>query len=187
MTDSPAGLGMPVGHLADAKSSTGNFEITLVAQVAGGPGPFHLRVWVSTLDATASATLTGATVALLTSADATTGTVVTEDATKARVIAGRTWHLFTGQISQALSLGAFVIVDFPASTNTWLLQAPEFIPTAIDPSPTTEILQRRPAAKARPATAHERSVIRRYRLQPKLSVPAGHRALRDEPRPKDRR
>jgi hypothetical protein len=182
LSDSPAGIAMNTARLSDARGSTGNFELDLLAQVPGGPGPYHLRVWVSTLDAKASASLTGITAGLITSLDATDVIEVTEDPAKAQDLAGRTWHLFTGQIDQPLSVGGFFLLDFPATTNTWLLQSPEFIPVALDHSPTQEKLQHRPPSAPRPATAHEKDLVRRYRLQPKISVPAGHRAITEQPR-----
>jgi hypothetical protein len=151
-----------------------------VAQVAGGPGPFRLRVWISTLDAEASASLAGVTVGLLTSQQGN-ATEVKEDPARTKVIAGRTWHLFTGTIDHSLKLGGFVLFDFKASKNTWLIQAPEFIPVALAPSEKTTLLQH-PAARPRPLTEHEQQLIRRYQQQPRISVPAGHPALSEDPR-----
>jgi hypothetical protein len=178
LSDSPSGISMATARLADATASTGNFELDLLAQVPGGPGPFTLQAWVSTLDAKASASLTGVTFGLLASLDDTDAVVVAEDPAKARVIAGRTWHLFTGQSAQDLSIGGFVLLSFAASANTWLLQSPEFIPVALDPSPATTV---------RPATARERALIAKYKHQPKISVPAGHPAISDLPRDQPRR
>ena len=186
MSDSPAGIAMPVGRLADATGSSDNFNLDLLAQVPGGPGPYHLRVWISTLDTTASAWLDGVSVGLMTALNG--GLIaVEEDPTQAQVIAGRTWHLFTGEISRSLTLGGFVLFDFPASTNTWLLQSPEFIPTAIDPSSTADRARRRAAREPRPITARERALADRYWRQPKLSVPGGHPALYDDDAPAARR
>jgi hypothetical protein len=181
MSDSPAGIAMPVGQLSDATGSSASYQLDLFTQVPGGPGPFHLRVWISTLDASASTSMDGVSIGLLTSL-ASNLVTVDEDPAQAKVIAGRTWHLFTGEISQNLRLGAFVLFDFPPSANTWLVQAPEFIPTAIDPSSTDKV-RRRAARAPRPITAREQALVDRYRLQPKLAVPGGHRALRGDRAP----
>jgi hypothetical protein len=188
MSDSPAGIALPVGRLADGKGSTKNFGLDLLTQVPGGPGPYHLRVWISTLDPAASATIKGVTVGLLTSLGADL-IAVTEDESKAQVFvspdadggSARTWHLFEGQLAQAIDIGAFVVLDFPASKNTWLLQAPELIPVAIDPAPQAEIIHRR-AADARPATPALRSLIERHRREPRISVPASHPAVSERPK-----
>jgi hypothetical protein len=123
----------------------------------------------------------------LASLDDTDAVVVAEDPAKARVIAGRTWHLFTGQSAQDLSIGGFVLLSFAASANTWLLQSPEFIPVALDPSPMQDRFGHRPATTVRPATARERALIAKYKHQPKISVPAGHPAISDLPRDQPRR
>lgn len=179
LSDAPAGIALPVARLADGRNSTSNFQLDLLAQVPGGPGPFRLRVWISTLDASASAPLSGVTVGLLTSLNQS-ALPLDEDPAKAQVIAGRTWHLFEGQISDDLSLGGFVLFDFAPSQNTWLLQAPEFIPIALDPA-AAQKARRLPAARARPMTAREGELVRRYRQYPRISVPASHRVMGDRP------
>jgi hypothetical protein len=187
MSDSPNGIALPVARVADSAMASAMSQLDLVAQVPGGPGPFHLRVWISTLDATQSASVDGATVGLLTALDQK-AIQISEDPKQARVIAGRTWHLFAGDITQNLSLGAFVDIDFLPSSNTWLIQAPEFIPKAIDPTPNAELVRRSPpTARTRPMTAPEKAIVARYRQQPRISVPASHPSLDDEPRDLPRR
>jgi hypothetical protein len=66
------------------------------------------------------------------------------------------------------------VLDFAASKNTWLLQAPELIPAAIDPAPPSAA---GPPAAPRPPTEREREAVRTLRAQPVLSVPASHPAV----------
>lgn len=179
LNDSPNGMGLPVARLSDNSKSTSHYNLDLIAQVAGGPGPFNLRVWVSTLDAATSAKVTGVHVGVLTSIANGQVIDIDEDTKKARVIAGRTWHCFAGTFPKSLSLGGYVLVDFAPSANTWLLQAPEFVPKLIDPAATAEISL--PIAKARAMTARERELIIRYKKQPLISVPGGHPVLQDQP------
>ena len=178
MSDAPAGIALPVAHLADGNGATTSIDLVLLAQVPGGPGPFHLRVWVSTLDPAASATLPDVAAAVLTSLTAT-ATDVTEDPAKARVIGGRTWHLFDGIVSQDLTLGAYLAFEFPASKNTWLLQAPEFVPVALESPAKADAVVPRLFQFARTMTANERQAIIRYVRQPRLSVPPFHPAMSD--------
>ena len=183
MSDAPDGIAANVAQLADGAKSTTSFELSLYTQVPGGPGPFHLHVWVSTLDATASATLKGVSIGVLASESATSTLEVHEDTTRAKVIAGRTWHLFDGQIPQDLQLAAFVLFDFNASKNTWLLQAPSFAPVALEPAASTS--KSRPVlapTTARPMTTRERELVRRYKSQPRWSVPANHPSITERPR-----
>src|SRR5262249_6218254 len=89
LSDSPSGIALPVARLADASNSSGNFPLGLMAQVVGGTGPFRLRVWVSTDNADASASVDGVSIGLLTSLNGTAITV-SEDTASTKVIAGRT-------------------------------------------------------------------------------------------------
>ncbi len=157
--------------------SMGHFDLDLVAQVPGGPGPFRLRVWISTQDPAASTAIEGVAVGLLTSLDGNAITVE-EDVGSAKVIGGRTWHLFQGEIGQDLQLGAFLDFHFPASANTWLVQAPEFIPSALVNSgqgPGTTFR----AARVRALNAHERAILVRHKRSPKLGIPATHKLMRE--------
>ncbi len=182
MSDSPAGIALPVAHVSDESGSTLNYDLQMVAQVPGGPAPFRLRMWISTLDAAASTTLSGVTVGLLLSEYSQSVIEIKPDPQSARVIGGRTWHRFDGTITSDLKLGAFVILEFAASKNTWLVQAPEFIPAAIDPPSTTMALNPALTPSRRPATDAEKQLVDRYRHQPHLSVPASHAAVTDRPR-----
>jgi hypothetical protein len=177
MSDSPASIALPVAHLSDNAKSTGNWELTLMAQVPGGPGPFHLRVWVSTLDLKASTDVSLAAVSLLGSLNNADAVQVDENVSAAKVIAGRTWHLFEGDLMEDRPLGGFVQFDFQASTNTWLLQAPEFVPSALIPTQTPELLRRTLPARHRQMTAREHAIVDNYRKQPRISVPASHPAI----------
>jgi hypothetical protein len=182
MSDSPNGVALPVGRLSDAKNSKKGYGLTLVAQVPGGPGPFRLRVWLSTVDPAASVAPAGVTFGLLTSLN---GKVVEieEAAGQAKVFTtatadggvARTWHLYEGTIDAAIQLGAFVVLDVHSSANTWLLQAPELVPLALVP----EAAKGAPrAAKVpRDATEREREAIRWVKKQPVISVPAAHAAV----------
>ena len=176
MSDAPAGIAMPVAHLADGTGATTNVDLVLLAQVPGGPGPFHLRVWVSTLDPAASATVPDASALVLTSLSAT-ATEVSEDPAQARVIGGRTWHRLDGIVSQDLTLGGYVAFEFQATQNTWLLQAPEFVPVALEASAAAAVP--RVFRFPRAMTAGERQAIIRYVRQPRLSVPPFHPARAD--------
>jgi hypothetical protein len=174
MSDSPASIALPVAHLSDNAMSMGNYELTLMAQVPGGPGPFHLRVWVSTLDLRASTDVGYVTVSLLGSLNGGDAVQVYENVSAAKVIAGRTWHLFEGDLMEDRPLGGFVQFDFQASVNTWLLQAPEFAPKALIPTQTPELLRSMSPARHREMTARERAFVDNYRKQPRISVPASH-------------
>jgi hypothetical protein len=186
LSDAPAGIALPVARFADASTSTRHFQLDLIAQVPGGPGPYRLHVWVSTLDPAASAHLTGLQAGLLTSLGDQGGFSVDEDAAKAQVLGGRTWHLYTGDIDHELPMGGFVVLDFQASANTWLLQSPEFIPTALLP-PEPEARAFHPPAKAHALTEHERALMRLYASQPRVSVPASHPAVNELDRQQLRR
>jgi hypothetical protein len=67
-----------------------------------------------------------------------------------------------------------------ASTNTWLIQAPEFIPQSIDPAPTTK--SKRPAAVEKPMSDYQKKLVARYNRAPRISVPAGHKSRLDPQR-----
>ncbi len=178
MSDAPDGLAANVAQLADGSGSKSHFELSLFAQVPGGPGPFEVRVWISTQDPAASAKFVGAEVAVLTAQSGGTTISIHEDTTKARVIAGRTWHLYAGTVNQDLPLAAFLLLDFAGSANTWLLQAPEFVPGAlVATGATTKARPLRPATTMRPETTRERELVRDYQRQPHLSVPAWHPSI----------
>lgn len=179
MSDSPAGIALPVGRLADAAMSTDHYALSLLAQVPGGPGPFHARVWISTLDPDASLVeVSVVQVSVLGSLNMRDTVDVTENVDAAKVIAGRTWHLFEADLMDARSIGAFVLFQFPSSANTWLLQAPEYVPTALLPPPAPEMAQRTlRLGRVRAATAHELALVDKYVHQPRISVPASHSAI----------
>jgi hypothetical protein len=102
-----------------------------------------------------------------------------EDAAKAKVIAGRTWHLFDGEIDTSLSLGGYVAFQFGPSANTWLLQAPEFVPVALEKpvGPATPPAMRLGVERA--MTPAEKQAVFRYASRPRVSVPAFHPILRE--------
>jgi len=180
MSDSPVGISMSVGKLADATSSSTNYELTLIAQVPGGSGPYHVQVWLSTLDEASSSdssNWTGVTVGLLVSEDSNIIPVSEATASK-KVIKGRTWHLFKGDIAKDLRLGAFVALDFAASKNTWLVQAPEFVPVALLDSSKQSLSLHRPALAPMPLTPTLKRCIELYVNRPKPSVVPWHRLLR---------
>jgi hypothetical protein len=178
LSDSPAGVALPVARLADNAMSTDHYDLSLLAQVPGGPGPFHLRVWISALDPDASADVSGAGVSLLGSLSGKKAVQITENVDAAKVIAGRTWHLFEADVMGDRPMGGFVLLDFPSSANTWLLQAPEFVPTALLPSPAPQLAQRKlRLARDREMTERERALIDNYVHQPHISVPGSHPSI----------
>jgi hypothetical protein len=178
MSDSPAGIALPVARLADNAMSAGHYDLSVLAQVPGGPGPFHLRVWISALDPDASADASGVGISLLGSLNGSKAAQVTENADAAKVIAGRTWHLFEADLMEDRPIGGFVVLEFASSANTWLLQAPEFVPTALLPSPAPELAQRKlRLARERVMSERERALIDKYIHQPHISVPGSHPAI----------
>jgi hypothetical protein len=182
MSDSPSGIALNIAYIANGQGLAQNMDLALVAQVAGGPGPWHLKVWISTYDAAESGTLSGVTVGLLTSLNSE-AIEVTEDATKTKVIAGRTWHLFDGIITQDLAIGGFVVFEFAASKNTWFIQSPDFYPAATEaPAGASGKFAARSAKSPRPMSFWEKELVRHYIQKPRISVPASHPLINDMPK-----
>jgi hypothetical protein len=182
MSDAPVGLAFPVGTLADTNPA-GTNELSLTAEVTGGRGPFRAKVWISTQNAAASKDAPSlATISLVAAGNTTLDNSglrtlgksydLKEDAAARLTLAGRTWHRMVAEIPDTIDAGAFFTLGFRPSKNTWLMQAPEFVPTELLKPVMARTLSLGPRTPGRSATAAELELVRRYRARPLISVPA---------------
>ncbi|MBI2388685.1 MAG: hypothetical protein HYV09_03625 [Deltaproteobacteria bacterium] len=179
-SSSPIGVSLPVGAVSDVPESGSPRTFSLIAQVPGGKGPYVVSLWLATekepigdLPTLVRVSLAGAT------AGGINGSEIPREDESTRVIDGRTWVRYRGEVGGPFTLGAYVVVRFRGSKNRWWLQAAEVLPKQL----LTETKTLRVALPFDLDDA-ERAAIREYRripldlgvgAPPRLFRPAGLR------------
>lgn len=161
-SSSPGGMSLAVASVADIPDTGSPRTFTLLAQVPGGTGPYVTSVWISTekpldgdLDSLVRVSLANATGAV-----SLTGTEIPRDET--RVIDGRTWVRYQGEVAGSPTLGAYFVIRFRGSKNRWWLQAPVVVPKGLMPSTPASLRLALPHA----LDDEERAAIWAYRRMP---------------------
>lgn len=129
-SSSPEGMSLAVGAVWDTPDSGSPRTFTVLAQVPGGTGPYVVSVWLSTEKPLEGelATLARVSFAAATGSGGLTGAEIPLDDTATRVIEGRTWFRYQGEVATSPALGAFLVLRFRGSKNHWWMQAPSVVP-----------------------------------------------------------
>ncbi len=167
-SNAPNGVSLRVVSVSDIPASgTANPRaFSVMAQLPGGTGPFVAQVWISTEKPVDLATLTPlvrVSISPASSTSPTSGSELPLDPTATRVIDGRTWLLYRGEITGPFQVGAWFSIRMRGSRNKWWLHAPEFVPKALLAEAQTKSLH---LARPHALDADELSAIARYRRIP---------------------
>ncbi len=174
-SDSPGGVGAPVGVFKDSSATDEKSKaLVSLASFLGGKGPFVAHVWVS------RSNVAGAPVELpndpLYFRAAVAGDVGSTakgwdlQQKTTRVHGARTWVLYEAKIIDNLPSGFFVI-RFGRLGGQYMVTAPEVVPLSLLPAGDAKMSGELPAV-ARPALPEEIAAAAAYARQPiQLGLP----------------
>jgi hypothetical protein len=181
---SPAGFGGGVVLARDPKATDEKARsIQFLAAFTGGKGPFVAKVWVSATDAAGAPRALpedggGFEASVLDPARQSSAADLVRDPEKTKRVGGRTWSLYTGQLTRDLVGGGMMLMTTGSKGGGFELAAPEIVAISA-----ANGVSRIPTLTERPLKSSEREAIATYGKIPKRLEPAkaGERSPRPTP------